>query len=122
MSIEISHAYRFTCRFTKLTRNQQGREMIARRHVPFTCADENSRLLCRHGKVPSSILDGIRCRDKGHRRGIGFAEDALINLRGFRSRGDASIGLRYNFPEARKSLRKSRTIGVSSAMARRRLK
>src|SRR6266404_2218962 len=102
MSIEISYAYRFTCRFTKLTRNQQGREMIARRHVPFTCANKNSRLLvCGYGKVPASILDGIGSRDESHRRGILVATNALINLPGFRSRGDASIGLRHNFHEAR---------------------
>src|SRR5881397_187121 len=76
--------------------------MIPRWHVPFACANENSRLFGgRQEKVPSLIFDGIRSRDEGNRRTIAFQADALINFRGFRSGGNASIGFCHNFHEAR---------------------
>ena len=42
MSVQINDSDRFTCYFAKLARNQYRREMIARRHIPFACANEDS--------------------------------------------------------------------------------
>src|SRR2546428_7140132 len=102
MSVEIEHAYRFTCRFAKLAHHQQRRKMIARWHVPFACADENSRLLvCWQRKVPSLILDRVGGWNKRHCCGIAFRTNALINFRGLGSSGDAAICFCHNFYEAR---------------------
>src|SRR6266568_3270107 len=82
MSVEINYAYRLTCRFTKLARDQKRREVIARWHVPFARAHENSRLLvCWQRKVPSLILDRVGGWNKRHCCGIAFRTNALITSR-----------------------------------------
>lgn len=76
--------------------------MIPRRHVPFACADENSRLLpYGHRKIPPWVLDRIRSWDKSYRRWIALGADALIDFGGLWSRGDASIGFADNFYKTR---------------------
>src|SRR4029453_15080553 len=61
ISIQINNGDWFARRVTKLASDQQCREMIARWHVPFACADKDSGLLVRrHAKIPSLVFNGIR--------------------------------------------------------------
>src|SRR5205814_1928113 len=100
ISIQINDGDRFACRVTKLARNQQRCEMIARWHVPFARADKDSSLLIRwQTKIPSLIFNGIRRRNKCDAPAA--PASVLIDFRGFRSCSDASIRLRHNFHEAR---------------------
>src|SRR5437879_14234 len=102
VAIQINNRDRLVRRLAQVPRDQKRCEMIARWHVPFACADEDSRLLgWIHTKIPSLILDWIRGWDKSHRHMVGFRPDALINFLGLGGRGDASVGLAYNFHEAR---------------------
>jgi hypothetical protein len=76
--------------------------MISGGDVPFARANENPGLLAaRHRKIPPFILKRVGGRYKRHCCGIVFRADALINFFGLGRRGDASIGLRHNFYEAR---------------------
>src|SRR5438046_8100845 len=75
--------------------------MIPRWHVPFACANENSRLFgWQLRKVPSLVIERVWSRDEGNCPRVVFGADTLINFRGFRSGGDASIGFCHNFHEA----------------------
>src|SRR3954467_1187528 len=100
MSIQINDGDWFARRVTKLARNQQRCELIARWHIPFAGAHKDSRLLIRwQTKIPSLIFDGIRRRNKCDAPSA--PASVLIDFRGFRSCSDASIRLRDNFHEAR---------------------
>ena len=102
VSIQIDYCDRLTRLFTKLPRDEQRRKMVARGHVPFACAEKNSRLVVRrYRKVPLSIFQRVWCWNEGDCGGTVFATCALIDLRSFRCRRNAAIGLSHNFHEAR---------------------
>src|SRR5205809_6804629 len=84
ISIQINDGDRFACRVTKLSRNQQRCEMIARWHVSFARADKDSSLLIRwQTKIPSLIFNEIRCRNKCDEPAA--AVTVLLDLLGCRS-------------------------------------
>src|SRR5438128_11829931 len=92
MSVEIEHAYRFTCRFAKLAHHLQRRKMIARWHVPFACAHENSRLLvCWQRKVPSLMLDRGGGWNKRQCLGIMNLTYGLINFHGISRSSNVTV-------------------------------
>src|SRR6266487_4602204 len=102
VSIQIQDCDRLARLFTKLPRDEQRRKMVARGHVPLACAEKNSRLFVRrYRKVPLSIFQRVWCWNEGDCGGTVFATCALIDLRSFRCRRNAAIGLSHNFHEAR---------------------
>src|SRR4029450_4745687 len=81
ISIQINDGDRFTRRIQKWTRDQQGREMIARRHVPFARANKDSGLLVRgQTKIPSLVFNRIRRRNKCRSEEHTSALQSLTNL------------------------------------------
>ena len=77
--------------------------MIARRHIPFARPNEDSGLsVRRNDEIPLLVFKRIRCRNKSDGVGVALGSGATKNLSGFRSCGDASVGLHHNPHESGK--------------------
>src|SRR5438046_10640838 len=75
--------------------------MIPRWHVPFACANENSRLFgWQLRKVPSLVIDRVWSRDEGNCPRVVFGADTLINFRGFMKIVAEADGCIATTPEA----------------------